>query len=220
MKVERPRLPSLDDGKASRLRTFGQGYSWFVKIAKFAMPVAALVIIGIVVANLQENPVQQQIAELPKDEKTVPGQIELVQAKYQGTDEKGQAYTLTADRATRANENENVIALEKPKADIVLQQGGWLAVHANTGAFDNAAAKLDLSGDVIIFHDAGYELKMQDAHVDLTARTAHSTQPVEGHGPLGDIRAQNLAIADGGTKIIFGGPATLTLRLGKGKVPG
>lgn len=197
----------------NRLRALGTGYSWFVKIAKIALPVAALVIIGIVFSSLSENPVEQQLAEIPREEKTVPGQLELVEAKYEGTDEKGQAYTLTAAKAVRRNETENIITLEKPKADIVLEKGGWIAVHADTGAFDNAQSTLDLAGNVVLFHDAGYELHMQDAHVDLTARTAQTQNPVEGQGPAASIAAQNLSITEGGGNIVFGGPARLTLRL-------
>lgn len=197
----------------NRLRALGAGYSWFVKIAKIALPVAALVIIGIVFSSLSENPVEQQIAEIPREEKTVPGQLELVDAKYEGADEKGQSYTLTAAKAVRKNEAENIVTLEKPKADIVLAQGGWIAVHADTGAFDNAKATLDLSGNVVLFHDAGYELHMQEAHVDLAARTAQTQNAVEGQGPAASIRATTLSITNNGEKIVFGGPARLTLRL-------
>lgn len=220
MRASRPRLDGIHPANAKRLKAFGVGYTRFVRIAKFALPVVALVIIGVVISNLSEAPLQQQIAALPKEEMTKPGQAELIEAKYEGTDEKGQTYTLTADKATRQSEKENVILLTKPKADISLQSGGWMAVHAETGRFDNTAAKLDLEGNVIVFHDAGYEIKMQRAHVDLTAKKAISDMPIEGHGPLGDITAQNMAITDDGMKIFFGGPATLVLRLHAKKEPG
>ncbi len=220
MTPEKTRLQSIDNTRAKRLQTLGAGYSSFVTIAKFALPVVALIIIGIVFSNLSTSPLQEQIASIPREENTTPGQVELVKAKYEGADEKGQKYVLTADKATRIDEKQNVVSLEKPRADITLEGGTWLAIHADSGVFNSAGGHLGLSGNVVVFHDAGYELKMETTEISLTGKTVSSDKPVSGHGPIGEIHAQNLSVTDDGMKIVFGGPATLTLRLNQKKVRG
>ncbi len=220
MTPEKPRLQSIDNARAKRLQTLGAGYSSFVTIAKIALPIVALIIIGIVFSTLSTSPLQEQIASIPREENTNPGQIELVKAKYEGADEKGQKYVLTTDKATRVDEKQNIVNLEKPRADITLEGGTWLAIHADNGVFNSAGGHLGLSGNVIVFHDAGYELKMETTEIDMTAKTVSSDKPVSGQGPIGEIHAQSLSVTDDGMKIVFGGPATLTLRLNQKKVRG
>lgn len=210
------RLRSIDVARERRLRTLGAGYSSFVRIAKLALPLFALVIIGIVMSDLSETPVQQQIAALPREEQTAPGESELVKAQYEGVDAEGQKYTLTADRATRKDGEPDAATLEEPRADITLRDGTWLAVHAKRGFFDNKTATLDLSGNVTVFHDAGYELVTENMRVLLGEKKVTALTPVRGQGPLGEIRARNMSVLEGGMKVVFGGPATLTLRLGSG----
>lgn len=207
------RLRSIDAARERRLKALGAGYSSFVKIARFALPLLALVIVGVILSTLSESPVQQQIAALPKEDQTTPGESAIVNAKYEGIDDQGRKYTLIAAAAERKDEQPDMIALEKPKADIALKDAGWLAVHANEGVFNSKAGTLDLAGDVTVFHDAGYELTTQGMHIALTAKSVTSDLPVKGQGPRGDIAARNMSITEGGNKIIFGGPATLLLRL-------
>lgn len=203
-----------------RLSARGGGYSWFVKITRLVLPIVALVLIGVVAARLSKDPVQDQMAQLPQEEMPTPGEIALETPKYEGMDEKGQPYVVTAQKAVRASDNENIYDLEMPQADITLQAGNWLAVKSNAGRFDNAAGTLDLQGDVRLFHDAGYELQAQDMHVDLKGKTAHTNLPVQGQGPAALIAGQNMHVAPGGMQVIIGGPATLTLHRLKGDKAG
>lgn len=198
-----------------RLKAGGSGYSFFVKAAKLALPVVALVIIGIIAARLSSDPIQQQIAEIPPAEKTAPGETELISAKYEGQDEKGQQYTLSATRAYRENEGAQVILLDRPKGDITLTDGSWVAVEAEKGQYDMQGGALRLDGRVTLYHDAGYSFALDSLNVDITARSATSTSTIEGTGPAGTIRAKGLIVQQGGTRLVFGGPATLTLRLNK-----
>lgn len=208
----------LDNNNAPqrRLSALGAGYSWFVKVAKLALPVAALVIVGIVFANLSENPVAQQITDLPATADAAAGQVELVSARYEGVDEKGQPYTVTADKAERSP-NKDEVLLENPKGDLGLENKSWIAVHADKGAYNMESAVLNLAGNVRLFHDEGYEILTDQAQVDIRARTLRSDAPVQGQGPVGSLRARSMQMTDGGNLIVFGGPATLTLHGLKGK---
>lgn len=195
-----------------RLGVFWQGYSLVVRILKFSLPLAALVIVAVLVTRLTSGTSQlQNLASRPAAEKTTPGLIELVQPKYEGTDDKGRPYTVTADKAVRAVSEPDVATFTNPVADITLADNTWLAVKAKAGIFDHAKNTLDLKDDVSIFHDSGYELHTQELHIDLKQKTASTSLPVQAQGPIGTIAAKNMTVLKQGDLIVFGGPATLTL---------
>ncbi len=205
-------------GRRQRAAAVGAGYSWFVRVTKFALPIAAVVIVGIVVARLSEDPQQLQIAELPQQqEKTTPGEVDIVEASYKGVDAKGRAYTISADHARRVMGSDTAVALEKPKADITLEDGTGLVVNAATGLYNNTAGTLKLSGGVDAFHDSGYEFHLQDIDVKVQAREASTTKPVSIQGPAGTLEAANMTITEQGDLITFGGPAKMSLQ-GKLKI--
>lgn len=195
----------------SRLSAFGTGYSRFVRVSKIVLPLIAFALIFVVFARLSGEPKQAQMAERPPEEKTTPGQVEMIKARYEGVDEQGRRYTLTAQRATRDMKAAQAVMLEKPEADLSLKDGGWISVRAAKGRFDNKAEKLALAGGVAVFHDSGYEMHLQNVAVDMAARHAVSRLPVKGQGPLGVIEAANIDILRAGELIVFGGPAKLKL---------
>lgn len=217
------RLRGFDPARASRSAKLGAGYSWFVRIARLTLPLCALVIVGIVILRLSGGSGQQplNITELPAEEKTVPGEIDMVQAKYQGADAQGRPYTVTAEHARRDMASPNSMSLEKPRADIALDDNKWLALHAAKGLYDNEAGSLYLSDGVTIFHDDGYELHMQDMNVILKSRTAATQKPVALQGPAALLKAGGMDIQNGGDTIVFSGPIHATLhglgRKGGGK---
>lgn len=191
----------------------GAGYSWFVRVTKFALPIAAVVIVGIVVAKMSQDQQQLQIAELPKQEKTTPGQVDIVEAAYSGVDAEGRAYKITASEAHRVmGTSDTVIALTKPKADITMEDGTWLSVNAAEGLYNNTASTLKLSGGVEAFHDSGYEFHLQDADIGIKGREAKTALPVTAQGPAGTLEAASMTVTDQGQMIVFGGPAKLVLR--------
>ena len=216
MTPERQRLQSIDSEAASRLRKLGAGYTWFVRILRLTLPLVALVLIGIVVARLSADPEQQNITDLTKDTKTEAGQIALEKARYEGVDAEGRAYTLSAESAARDPEVPDAITLTVPHADITLSNGEWLAIESQTGVYDNAASTLSLSDKVRIFHDSGNEMHLEDLRLDLKSHDATSEKSVNAQGPLGLLSAAGLSVTENGQKIVFNGPVSLTLYIGKG----
>lgn len=204
-----------------RVSAYGTGYSAFVRVLKFALPLVALVIVGLLIARLSSDPQQQSMTALPKDEKTTPGQIELAGAKYEGVDDQGRPYTVTADKAVRAMDAPDTVLFENPVADITLLDKTWVAVKAKGGAFDRKTETLALKEGVTVYHDSGYEIHLQDLTIHLKQQTARTDQPVEAQGPLGAIVAANMSVENQAERIVFGGPVRLTFyRLGSGKVRG
>jgi lipopolysaccharide export system protein LptC len=187
----------------------GMGYTLFVRLARIALPLTALVIMGIVFTRLS-TPLLQKVEMVPSHDKTEPGRIELLKAQYEGVDSKGRPYELIADKASRAMSADDTVLLDGLKASITLEDGTWLAVHAKNGSYAARAQHLSLAGDVVIFHDSGYEMHLEDVDIDLKSRQAVTTKPVHGQGPMGAIAAEGLEVIEDGDRVVFAGPVKLT----------
>ncbi len=185
-------------------------YSLFVAFMKLLLPAMAAGLVILVVVWPQINSLDTPI--------TVPIKIELeeqaralsmMNARFEGLDEKNQPYSLTADEVIQVPGEEEVFDFEFPKGDIMQTDGMWIAVTAKTGRFDRKAETLLLVGDVTLFQDQGYELHTAMADVDLKGRSAKGSEPVEGQGPGGFLSAEGFRIADQGKRIFFTGRSSL-----------
>lgn len=130
-----------------------------------------------------------------------------------GLDAKNQPYTLTAARALQAADVKNMIELEKPQGDILLESGAWLAGVAKFGRYDQANKNLWLNGDVHVFHDQGYQFSTTEAEVDLSRNAASGDKPVLIQGNFGEIEGSGFSITDKGNTVIVKGPAKARLQL-------
>ncbi|MDE1152853.1 MAG: LPS export ABC transporter periplasmic protein LptC [Micavibrio sp.] len=219
MNEPRARLGSFGGGNRSRLSALGGGYTWFVRITKIALPLAAVVIIGLIIYHMSAPRQALQLADIPVQEKTTPGQSELISARYEGTDDAGRKYVVTADKAVRDMTTLQAVRMTNPKGEIALDANGWLKVAAKDGLYDNGAGALQLTNGVKITHSSGYEMSLQNVDIDMQNQHAISRNPVTVTGPSGDIAAQGLEVTDDGNLVIFAGPAKMTLRNLKAPAP-
>lgn len=212
-----PVLPPRADG-ASRLLSFvggradlpRRGYSLFVRLMKWSLPLVALVIVGVLIVRLQESELPPpKLSGTPSV--TPEGQVALIGARYEGVDAAGRAFHVTADRAQHPLTDIGAVMLEKPMADMALDDGGGIAASAARGSYDRAASLLKLSGGVRFFHDSGYEITMDEIDIRMTQRQAQSLSPVRAQGPAGTIMAAGLEVMASGDRIVFKGPARLVL---------
>lgn len=216
--------------RAHRLSAHGAAYTWFVRSARYALPAAALVLAGLVIAQLMANPLQDQLSQLPAEERTLPGQSALEGARYEGADTQGRPFVLTADKALRVlPENASAsdlapaagetVDLVRPKAALTMSGEKSLALSANGGRFVQDTSTLDLTGGVTLSDQAGNELWVDQVNIDLNDNALVSETPVKGHGPDGTIDAEGLRLENGGERVIFEGRTTLTLPAKKDAAP-
>ncbi len=135
----------------------------------------------------------------------------MLNPRYVGADENGQPFTLTADLAKSQSPESAIVALEMPKADMMLDGGAWMVLTAETGAYHRTTQVLDLSGAVSLFHDSGLEFQTAKARIDLAGGTAAGSDPVQGQGPFGDLRAEGFRLLRKDKIIHFTGKARLVL---------
>lgn len=176
-----------------------------------------LIAIGMVVAMLVWTDMNDVAAPVPREEvapQTV-GKNELLNPKFQSEDTNQQPYTITAERAFQESENLDRVILDKPVADISLNNGTSIAIKAKDGEYLQGEQKLKLVGDVRLTHGDGYELTTDTVDLDVAAQTAHSESPVSGQGPAGKIAGKGLQANGKDGTLIFTGPASLTLHTSK-----
>jgi len=97
----------------------------------------------------------------------------------------------------------DVMALERPKAVMTVHGGASVVLTAATGIYQSQAQLLDLFADVNLIHENGTRFVTQRAHLNLSDNSAEGHDPVEGHGPSGDITGQGFRILSNGETIIF-----------------
>jgi lipopolysaccharide export system protein LptC len=133
----------------------------------------------------------------------------MIEARYNGVDEKGRPYTMTA--ATARQLEPGRIGLTVPKGDITLENGTWMMLAAKEGTYMQHLSQLDLMKDVTLYRDDGTTMTTKAASIDLKAGAAAGSDPVHVEGPFGVLDAQGFALMDKGTSIDFAGPAHVVL---------
>ena len=198
-------------GSGPRLSMRG-GYGLFVGVMKVLLPAAAAIFIMLLLAwpelTPDEGGLDLDLSDLTIDQ---PEGVTMLNARFSGFDSRNQPFLVTADVASQASENESVVSLELPKADITLEDGTWVALSARDGLYDREKKTVDLVGQVSFFHDKGFELHTETAHFDLGKGTAKGREAVTGQGVFGQIDATGFDSFDQGDYIIFRGPTRLLL---------
>lgn len=194
-----------------------KGYSRFVTMMKFLLPVMALVLIVLVVIwpqlKLRDARFSIGFSALSIGNVDDPA---MINPRFQGADKDRQTFSITADIAKNLLNADKSVELEMPKADISLDDGSWLVVTARTGVYVRQSETLTLNDSVNMFHDSGYEFRTESADIDLTRGTATGTVPIEGQGPFGNLQAEGFHLVDKGKTIYFTGKSKLTIYPGAG----
>lgn len=131
-------------------------------------------------------------------------------ARYNGIDQQGQPYTVTAKSVRQPMPDE--VRLSTPRGEIALENGQWVLASSRNGLYYQSSEQLELNQDVVFYRDDGTTLLTDNLIVDLRTNSAASSDAVHVEGPFGAIDAKGVTISGGGAAVDFGGPARLTLR--------
>lgn len=199
------------EAQADLKAAHGSGYAATVRILRFVL---AFLVFAVVAAILL----------WPELERTAPQKIEstdqkvasneLVKPKFESVDGDAQPFSLQADRAVQDTNNPDLIDLEKPVGDITLKDGSVLKLAAEKGLYHQNGQVMDLSGDVRLNQNEGYEMRGERVTIDMKTQDVRSDVPVSGSGPFGSIVATGLTGNGQKGVMIFHGPATLILNEG------
>ena len=139
-------------------------------------------------------------------------ELRMVNLRYAGLDRYNRPYVVTAAIGRQVPDRNDVMALERPKAVMTVHGGASVVLTAATGIYQSQAQLLDLFMDVNLIHENGTRFVTQRAHINLSDNTAEGHDPLEGHGPSGDITGQGFRVLSKGETIIFTGESHLLFK--------
>jgi lipopolysaccharide export system protein LptC len=189
-------------------------YSLFVSAMKVLLPAVAvgLVLLIVIWPQVEESGgfrlgIVESFTDAP-----IPEEATMINPRYEGIDENRRPYMITADTARQIEPgDEETIDMERPAADLFDTGGDWMAITADNGVYDRASEVLLLDGNVNVFHDGGYELKTEQAVVDLKNDRATSSTATHGQGSFGTIESEGMRIENRGAQIHFTGKAHMVM---------
>jgi lipopolysaccharide export system protein LptC len=189
-----------------------QQYSRFVQRMKIGLPVAAGVILLLVFLLPQFRGESDRFRIGLKNVKGVATDtLSMMNARYFGTDDKGEPFSINAQGVRERASEDKLIDLTEPRAEMSSKDGKRVKMNASAGVYDRNHEQLDLSGQVDLFHDQGYEMHTSQARIMLKEGTASGTAPVTGKGTSGEIEASGFTAHQNDNVVHFTGPAKLVL---------
>ena len=127
--------------------------------------------------------------------------VTMVNPRFTGRDSTGQSFQITADAARRRRGMDQAVDLIGP----VLNDEAGSQVSAPSGMYDRAAGILELYDDVSITDASGYTFMSVGARVFVGEGRIEGLSPLQGKGPLGDIRCDSYEVLDDGNRIVCAG---------------
>lgn len=184
-------------------------YSKFVQIMKIALPVAAGVLLLVVLVLPLLRQQEERIRVAPA--KDANGRsLAMTNARYFGTDDKGQPYSVTADSVRQGTNDDKTIELDKPKAEITTTNGNAFQAAASAGVYDRDKQEIELTGEVTLDQAQG-KLKTSQARIQLKDGSATGNAKVTGEGSFGTLEASGFSYKKDDKVIRFTGPSRLVL---------
>lgn len=205
-----PRVASAEELALGRARMIRR--SRIIAVMKYGLPsIAAVMILAVVIWPQLQPRVDRFRMGLSALQEGGGDEPTAVNARYEGVDRNGRPFLVTADEVVNLRADSDKVELRAPHADLTLKKEGWLSLTAARGIYNKKAEILDLSEDVTLFEDGGHQFTTSMATIDLANGNASGTEPVEGHGPFGDMHAEGFRVIDEGLTVYLDGHARMTI---------
>ena len=185
-------------------------YTFFVKIMKYSLMFLAISIIFLALYN--RNTLKLDITlENNKitDEFFNSSQI-LIGPKFLGLDKKRQPYKVSASKAMKVSNKNDIFNLEYPKGEITSSSEIFF-LEGNQGVFDKPNQFLKLTGEVVFSDKKKFSFHTSEATMDFKKKIILGKQKVSGKKENSTIFSEGFQIEQKTNKIIFTGKSKLTL---------
>jgi lipopolysaccharide export system protein LptC len=197
---------------ATPIRKARRGKS--VRLLKVALPLVVFVTLGYVGywwLQSRGTIVDPTLLQGVPTDAQKKAEVTVQDVKYDGKDDKGRPFSITAVSASHVDGDDRHISLKKPLADITMSGGAYVALTANDGLLDRDADIITLNGDVTLFHDNGLSFQTDSATINLKEKTAQGSDVVEGQNGDGELISQGFRVLDDGDTIEFTGKAYMKI---------
>ncbi|MDR3499801.1 MAG: LPS export ABC transporter periplasmic protein LptC [Parvibaculum sp.] len=205
--------PGSPEMRAAPIAEWQQSrHSRFVSTMKFALPLGALALLATVLVYSGVFDARDKLAISFHEISTLNNDLRMVSPRVTGLDKSGRPYLLTADTATQEQGKPSHVTLDNVQADLKLPNDvDWVSLMATGGLLDTETQTIVLHQKIDIYASTGYEFHGTEATVDFRNGTVASDAPVQGHGPLGTLRADSMTADNGDETIHFKGHVKVRL---------
>jgi lipopolysaccharide export system protein LptC len=196
----------------------GNRYSRRVALLKVALPAIGGTLLLMVVAWPRVAPLFERFRFAAIDLREAR-ELRMINPRYAGTDRNGRPFVVTASVGRQIPQRDDVMAFDQPVANLQTHSGAKVVVTADSGVYQTQTQFLDVFGNVTMTHEDGSTFKTASARFDVANSAGEGHEPVEGHGPRGDIAGQGFQILDKGDIIIFTGQSNALLKGAREQTP-
>ena len=188
----------------------GSAHDRLVRWTKVVLPSAVGILIAILVFAPLDKKGDVSFILDKKKVQNAPERMRVETARYVGTDDKGQQFVMTANRAIQRSSDVPLVDIRGMYAQLGLARGP-LMIAANQGRYNLDTQKVAIDGPVRVAGPDGYRLLTRDVTVDLKQRQLASAGPVSGQMRLGQFQAGQLKADLGERKVVLDGGARLKI---------
>jgi lipopolysaccharide export system protein LptC len=202
----------LSRALTERLRNLpGNPYSRRVALMKLALPAIGVFLLLLVTIWPRVAPLFDRLRFAAIDLREAR-ELRMINPRYAGTDRTGHPYVIVAAVGRQVPARDDLMSLDKVRADLKSHSGATIVVTADSAVYQTQTQFLDMFGNVTLVHQNGTTLVTQSARLDAANNAAEGHDPVEGHGPSGDIKSQGFEVIDKGDIVNFTGKTDLWLK--------
>jgi lipopolysaccharide export system protein LptC len=191
----------------------GSAHDRLVKWTKILLPAAAGVLLVILALAPLDKKGDVSFILDKKKVQSAPERMRVEEARYTGTDDKGQLFEIVANRAIQPSSNTPLVDINGMFARLNLEQGPLL-IAANHGRYDLDTQQVAVIGPIKVHGADGWQLQTRDVNVDLKRRQLASQGPAEGQMRLGQFRANQIRADLGTHTVVLDGGARLKITQG------
>ena len=191
----------------------GSRHDRLVRTTKFVLPI---LIIGLLLILAIAPFDQRGDVSFILDKNKVDAAQERMRveaARYTGTDDKGQKFSINADRAIQPTSDRPIVDIVGMRARLDLERGP-LSIVALKGSYNLDEQKVAIIGPVRVAGPDGYRLETRDVGIDLRKRHLVSRGRVIGNMRLGRFEAGRMTANLGTREVVLSDGVRLNIRQG------
>lgn len=165
-------------------------------LAIFAVSIGVAVIAQASWRSLASSKLQTQAASAP---------LVLDKPRFTGVLKDGRPFLITAERAVRDAQDENIVRLTTPLLVRGYGERNPSQATAKVGVYSEAANTLLLTDEVKITSAEGYAFDAPRALIDLRTGAVSGDAGIAGSGPKGSTQANAYTVTDQGDRVVLKG---------------
>jgi len=191
----------------------GSRHDLFVRATKVVLPVLIIgLLVVLAIAPFDKRGDVSFILDKNKVD-AAEERMRVEAARYTGTDDKGQKFSINADRAIQPTSDRPVVDIQGMRAQLALENGP-LSIVALNGRYNLDQQKVAVDGPVRVAGPDGYRLETRDVGIDLKNRNLASRGRVVGDMRLGHFEAGRMTADLGTRKVVLTNGVRLNIKQG------